>query len=1141
MTDQYRLTRIQLVNWGTFDGYFDLPVPARGLLLTGPSGSGKSSVLDAMATVLVHPKWLTLNAAAQEGGRDRSRTLATYVRGAYKRTASEESGEIAAAYLRVGATWSAVALTYEGPGGGVSTAARLMHLARGATAAADVRSLFLLADEAVDLPALAEFVVNGLDRRAVKRAHGDWLITDVYSTFAAGLHRRLGLSDQAQHLLHKTQSAKNLDSLDGLLRDFMLDQPRTFDLVDQAIDQFTELRSAHATVVDARQQIAALTPLSEAAGQRQDRLDRRDRAEQLAAGVETVRLQTHARLASARLEELNRRQAGLAPELDRAEADLRDRRDDRLEAELALRTAGGDRLEVLAAERVEAESALARTRRSRSQAESLAVNCGQELPRSANDMKAFLQRIELALADSAETEEDKQARYDLVAEQRRLSGERAQVAEALKLAESEGSALPPQLLAVRDFLVKHGADRSRLPFAGELLAVDPAQARWTGALERVLHGLARTLLVPADLYPLVSDLVDRGRLVDRAGRGVRLVYERINDSIAAELPHSWSGGPGDGAGGPNSVATNQRSSAVGEPLADKLTVTDGEFHDWLSSTLERRFDYQLVESASDLRLVDRGVTLAGQIRHSRSRHEKDDRHSVDDRLHWVLGSSGGARREALIEELGRLRRAESEASSRLGQAEQADLKSRQLQQALQQLQAIEWSAIDIDGAQRQVGAITERINLLRVGSADLAAAERAAEQARRAETEADAVNAELRRQVERLRFESEELQRSLDAWQLELLAAPTVDESVADELAGRFSDDPAATEGLAQSLSREFASQIKALGDQVEKINARAVRSMTEYSTSWPAQAAGVTPDVDYLNDYLQILQRLSADRLPDFEGRFFELLQSQTRNNVGTIASTIRASRREVTERIGPINDSLALTDYSPGNHLFLRVDDRRLPEVTAFLQDLNTVTAGSLEDSWSSEQGESARAMAEQRFVKLAGLLDKLSSSDPADRRWRNVCLDTRLHIQFIAEERNASGEPVNFYKDAGGLSGGERQKLVVFCLAAALRYQLARDGSPRPRYALVVLDEAFDKTDPAFTRLGLEVFMSFGFQLLLATPEKMLQTLEDYVGGVVLVHNDPGQGSRVDKLIWEQPESLSPPPPPAEQDDLFGGWNG
>jgi uncharacterized protein YPO0396 len=104
MIGQNRLTRLQIINWGTFNGSFDIKVPRRGLLLTGPSGSGKSSLLDAISAVLVERLRLSLNAAAQEGSRDRSRTLATYVRGAYKRAADVDSGEIGLAYLRPGAT-----------------------------------------------------------------------------------------------------------------------------------------------------------------------------------------------------------------------------------------------------------------------------------------------------------------------------------------------------------------------------------------------------------------------------------------------------------------------------------------------------------------------------------------------------------------------------------------------------------------------------------------------------------------------------------------------------------------------------------------------------------------------------------------------------------------------------------------------------------------------------------------------------------------------------------------------------------------------------------------------------------------------------------------------------------------------------
>ena len=99
----------------------------------------------------------------------------------------------------------------------------------------------------------------------------------------------------------------------------------------------------------------------------------------------------------------------------------------------------------------------------------------------------------------------------------------------------------------------------------------------------------------------------------------------------------------------------------------------------------------------------------------------------------------------------------------------------------------------------------------------------------------------------------------------------------------------------------------------------------------------------------------------------------------------------------------------------------------------------------------------------------------------------------------------------------SGGQAQKLVFFCLAAALRYQLTgaglstsraknctieHDGKQFSRFGTVILDEAFDRADSQFTRRGMDVFNEFGFHMVLATPEKMLQTIQDYIGGAAVV---------------------------------------
>lgn len=93
---QWRLEEVQIANWGTMDGRIHrFPVSRRGHLITGPSGSGKSSILDAIAAVLTPDKWLRFNQAAQGGAeRTATRGLVSYVRGAWTRRQDEDEDRV---------------------------------------------------------------------------------------------------------------------------------------------------------------------------------------------------------------------------------------------------------------------------------------------------------------------------------------------------------------------------------------------------------------------------------------------------------------------------------------------------------------------------------------------------------------------------------------------------------------------------------------------------------------------------------------------------------------------------------------------------------------------------------------------------------------------------------------------------------------------------------------------------------------------------------------------------------------------------------------------------------------------------------------------------------------------------------------
>lgn len=1090
MNGQHRLERIQLVNWGTFHGYFSLSVPRSGLLVTGPSGSGKSSLLDALAAVLVQPRWLTFNAAAQEGtSGDRSRSLVSYVRGAHRRETDDATGEVTTAYLRSNAAWSAIGLTYSDGVGKVTTLVRLMHIGSGTNAIADLKSVFVVAEDELDLLSLQPLAVNGIDQRRLKASYPHTY--DNYAAFAARFRRRLGLaSEQSQRLLHKTQSAKNLRSLDGLLRDFMLDEPDTFALADAAVEQFGELSAAHESVVDARRQVEALSPLRDYS----NNLDRRKRdlaaLEAQQSHVDGYLLGRQVAEALADDEIARVAISSLQAEYGRADLAVLAAKEARDGWQRRLDRSGGAELGVLLKAIQTGRQLLEQRRAERLARDRDAAASGLQLPDREQDLEPFTAAVAGQMQQiSAEQQTRKENSYDVIHAMRQARDRTHELERDIAMLKTQRSNLDPALLQVRELLVQRlGVQRDMLPFAGELLDVRDTEAVWTGAIERVLRPFARTLLVADELY------LDVARLVDQTHLGTRLVFERV-------LP----------------VGDDHRDLDA-RSLVAKVQVAEHQHAGWLSVQLRRRYDYMCVERADQMAQLPRAVTLAGQVKHSETRHEKDDRFRIDDRRTWQLGASIQGKLDLLNSLLGQARQAYQEAEREVKIVDEQEAELRDRLAVLGRLATLTWPAIDDQTVATEIAQHEAQVDRIRAAG-DLAELERHCHMAEKALSEAEETARRLNHRLESLRERSDKRRLQIQSWQRQLAGLPAVPDDVTVSLTSLFDAHPddAGLEVIARRVGAALADKVKRSQFAVNKLGNDIERTMDHYKQSWPAPAAELSVQLDFLPDYLAVLNRLAADRLPEFEQRFFDLLARQSRNNIGQLAVRINNAKREIRSRINPINDSLRRTEYAPGRYLQVKLKDRQIPEVTKFLADLAAIVSGSIEDTLGVDDVDEAKRQAEQRFVRMKELLRKLASSEPGHQRWRRECLDTRLHVQFLAVVEDENRKPVDFYVGAGGLSGGERQKLVVFCLAAALRYQLAQEGAERPDYGLVVLDEAFDKTDPEFTRAGLEVFAAFGFQMLLATPLKMLQTLEDYVGGAALVLHDPDKGSHFEVMTF------------------------
>ncbi|MDD2762023.1 MAG: ATP-binding protein, partial [Methylomonas sp.] len=103
----FRLLRLEVFNWGTFDGrVWALNLDGRNALLTGDIGSGKSTLVDAVTTLLVPAHRIAYNKAAGADAKERS--LRSYVLGHYKSERNEVSGSAKPVALRGDNSYSVI-------------------------------------------------------------------------------------------------------------------------------------------------------------------------------------------------------------------------------------------------------------------------------------------------------------------------------------------------------------------------------------------------------------------------------------------------------------------------------------------------------------------------------------------------------------------------------------------------------------------------------------------------------------------------------------------------------------------------------------------------------------------------------------------------------------------------------------------------------------------------------------------------------------------------------------------------------------------------------------------------------------------------------------------------------------------------
>jgi uncharacterized protein YPO0396 len=1091
----FRLERLEVFNWGTFDErVWVLRTDGRNGLLTGDIGSGKSTLVDAITTLLVPAQRIAYNKAA--GADSKERTLRSYVLGHYKSERNEVTGTAKPVSLRDHNNYSVILGVFRNAGYDATvTLAQVFWMK---DAQAQPARFFVCAER--DCSIAADFSQFGTDiaqlRKKLRGLGAE--IEDTFPKYSAWFRRRFGIeNEQALELFHQTVSMKSVGNLTDFVRSHMLEPFDVAPRVDALISHFDDLNRAHEAVLKAKRQVELLSPLV-------DDCDSHRQQGHVLEGWRACREALKPYFAGLKLDLLERRLQLLADEHVRATSrkkrheEARDHTRQRVDdLRRAVAERGGDRIAQLEIEIREHERESTRRKERAQRYAAIVTLLGES---EATDEPAFVsQRQRLAerrssLVDDEAQQQNAMTEWSMAF--REGNARRDLLQEEIESLKARRNNIPKEQVAMRSSVCSAlRLPEDALPFAGELIQVREDARDWEGAAERVLRNFGLSLLVPDEHYADVAAWVDRTHL-----RG-RLVYYRVRAARAAEA-----------------IELHRDS------LARKLALKpDSIFYDWLERELARRFDYACCDTQEQFRRETRAITRAGQTKAPGERHEKDDRHALDDRSRYVLGWSNAAKVAALEGQRRVIEGRLSEIGETLARVQNEHAKVRERLEALARVgEFVEFREIDWASCTIAIARLVDERARLESASdalAELTAQLNAAQSALKeneaaiSETDSELGGILARREAaQALRGETCAHTAEMDAAlaeRIEVLRAEVLGEH---QLSVESCDNR--ERDVREALTTRIDNETKSLGRLAERI----VRAMAAFKDAYKLETADFDASLDASSEYRDMLARLQADDLPRFEARFKELLNVNTINEIANFHAQLARERETIKERIERINESLRQIDYNAGRYIVLESQAGPDTEIREFQGDLRACTEGELTGSEDSQYSEA-------KFLQVKRIIDRFRGREgltEQDRRWRAKVTDVRNWFLFAASERwREDDSEYEHYSDSGGKSGGQKEKLAYTILAASLAYQFGLEwGAVRSRsFRFVVIDEAFGRGSDESAQYGLTLFQKLNLQLLIVTPLQKIHIIEPFVSSVGFVQNEGGRASKLRNLSIEE----------------------
>ncbi|GHT15366.1 ATP-binding protein [Bacteroidia bacterium] len=1109
----FRLQYMEIFNWGTFHNkVYPIRPQGNNSLLTGANESGKSTLVDALLTLLVPTKKDRFYNQSSGLVKKGDRTEETYVLGNYGTRQKEGETGTTAQRLRDKKTYSVIIASFYNTDQRIITLFQVRWFVND-----ELKTTFGLSREPLEIQKdFSNFDSKGTWKKLLDKKYNQNTTkkrieffngpTDygerIWNLF--GMRSYTGLT-----LFNQIVGVKVLGDLDEFISNNMLEGKDSENEYIQLKENFQTLIEAKINIDKTKEQIAQLQPIDEIAKKLveiQDKLEKLQQSKEIAVYWFAKK---KVELAETELEKCKENLEKLKEELQELKDQETDLKNHETDLTVQIKTdAVGNQIEKLKTEIRGLETSRDNRKKKLYDYNKIA----QKVEFSENPTeKTFTENREKARnkkdeLESLVTEKNEELRLAKNKSDDIKKDIDAKI-ETIQLLQKTKNNISGREAEIREMILNAvDATTEEIPFIGELMRVKDNEKEWELSIEKILHNFALRLIVPEKYYTKVNQFVNSNNLKGR------IVYQRYRDFTSLKEFTN------------RDIASNSLFHKI--EFKPKNVYTD-----WLEDAIFNNYNYACVNDLQEFnRYEERTVTKEGLIKSIKGKHEKDDRPHILRKENYVLGWDNKEKIRLIQAEIRTLQSEQQDNTKQIRLIEKSIKDTNALEEDFSDLFKLytKYDDIDWQSYAKTIQEKTEEKKKLEETNDKIKALD---EQLKKVQTDLKTLTEVDITDKNKAIFQLEEVdiknvnrifsKNSNLLQQLGEIDTANFEQENPDLITVSYENIETKQTDF-QDKNRKETEKQKGQKSKNESEVAELIRQfkippdeITGKFKDWRSDVNNL-PDaknLDLIGEYQTFLNKLITQDLVRHEDRFNNFLRETITNKVSAFRMFFENWAEEIKKNIKDLNYSLQEIDFStsPTTYIQLIAPQKLSDEATEF-RNLLSKAIPNIREVDATIDGRKNHF--ENHIIPL---IDKLK-----DESWRKKVMEVRSWFTYKAKEfYKETNSERNTYESMGQLSGGKKAQLTYTILGSAIAYQfgLTKDSLQSNSFRFIAIDEAFKAQDEEKARYLISLCKQLHLQLLVVTPSDNIHIVENDISFVHYVEKNEAEESTLIDMPIQQ----------------------